>query len=89
MESTIWNDGGNLRMLKKYNILKNGRVQFVTVTDFNSAKIGLTNAFGKIPNRNQILKIMELAIGSKMTMFGFSIVVRSQNKSWKEMRDEA
>ena len=32
---------------------------------------------------------MELAIGSKMTMFGFSIVVRSQNKSWKEMREEA
>jgi hypothetical protein len=24
-----------------------------------------------------------------MEMFGFTIVVRSQNKSWKEMRDEA
>jgi hypothetical protein len=32
---------------------------------------------------------MNISIGSKMEMFGFTIVVRSQNKSWKEMRDEA
>ncbi len=75
-------------MLKKYNVLKDGRVQHVTATDFNTAKIGFSNAFGQIPTRNQILKLMDISIGSKMEMFGFTIVVRSQNKSWKEMRDE-
>ena len=89
MESTIWNDEGSLGMLKKYNILKDGRVQHITVTDFNSAKVGFSNAFGKIPSRNQILQLMNISIGGYMWIFDFKIVVRSQNKSWKEIRDEA
>ena len=76
-------------MLKKYNVLKDGKVQHVTATDFNTAKVGFSNAFNQIPTRNQILKLMDISIGGKMEMFGFTIVVRSQNKSWKEMRDEA
>ena len=76
-------------MLKKYNVLKDGRVQHVTATDFNTAKIGFTNAFNRYITREQTLKLIEIPIGGKLEMFGFTIVVRSQNKSWKEMRDEA
>jgi len=76
-------------MLKKYNVLKDGRVQHVTVTDFNSARTGFANAFGKMPTRHQTLQLMNISIGGYMHMFDYKIVVRSQNKSWKEMRDEA
>ena len=38
-------------MLKKYNVLKDGRVQHVTATDFNTAKVGFSNAFGQIPTK--------------------------------------
>ena len=42
-----------------------------------------------MPTRHQTLQLMNIAIGGYMHMFDFKIVVRSQNKSWKEMRDEA
>ena len=64
-------------MLKKYNVLKDGRVQHVTATDFNTAKVGFSNAFGQIPTRNQILKLMDISIGSKIEIVNHYLIITS------------
>lgn len=89
MESTIWNDGGSLVSFAKYNILKNGNVQNLTISsDFNAGRLGLMSIIGNVSTM-QFRKVNNLLVGQSVILKGYTISCRGKSPSFNEMRNNA
>lgn len=73
----------------KYNILKNGNVQNLTISsDFNAGRLGLISIIGNISTM-QFRKVNNLLVGQSVILKGYTISCRGKSPSFNEMRNNA
>ena len=86
MECSVWNDGVSKVSIAKYNILKNGTVQNLTISkDFNAGRLGLMSIIGNVSTM-QMRKVNNLLVGQSVIIKGYRIACRGKSLSFNEMR---
>tara|TARA_B100001173_G_C15567177_1_gene370657 strand:- start:277 stop:513 length:237 start_codon:yes stop_codon:yes gene_type:complete len=73
--------------IAKYNILKDGTVQNLTISnDFNAGRLGLMSIIGNVSTM-QMRKVNNLLVGQSVIIKGYKIACRGKSPSFNEMRN--
>jgi len=73
--------------IAKYNVTKDGKVQHLTITDFNDCRVQLIEMLDKYVTSTQARKVTQLLVGQFTMLHGYKISCRGKNPSFNEMRN--
>jgi len=73
--------------IAKYNVTKDGKVQHLTITDFNDCRVQLMALMKKVISQQQARRVTQLLVGQFTMLHGYKISCRGKNPSFNEMRN--